>query len=121
MIAVQLELTPAEAPSDAETQARREFLLALADGEWHTAASLGARSEQEKRVLRAFAGELAGEVISCDLGYKLRRIATEADWDQAIRRRKSQIDRMTQVYVELLRARHMAIHGPTAPALHSDS
>lgn len=103
MSAEQLDLLRPEMPAVSEIDLSW-MISALQGRGWLTAADLGARSEGEKRVLRAIASASKARIISGQQGYRLGLEATLPEIDRAranllsqkieLERRIAEIDRL---------------------------
>jgi len=87
-----------------------EMIAALRGKPWQTSKDLGARSEKDKRILRAIAEESEGQIISGQKGYKLTSEATleeisETAW------LKSQGRKMIRRWIAIQRVAHPILAG----------
>lgn len=100
MNAEQLELIHRTAP--AVSAMDLDWMLGELRGKgWRHAADLGAETEAAKRRLRAIAKASKGEIISGQLGYRLTREASQAEYFHARDWMNSQADEMKSRVVEI--------------------
>jgi len=82
------------------------FMLALYGHGWKSSAELGAKTEREKRILRALAEASGGHVISGQAGYKLACEATADEHRTFVNQFKHQIEKMQRRIVESEKVYH---------------
>jgi hypothetical protein len=86
------------------------MIAALRGKNWQTARALGARKENDRRILRAIAEASEGQIISGQKGYKLTVEATLGEiagtsW------LKNQGKKMIQRWIAIQRVAHPALSG----------
>jgi|SRR5581483_7517435 len=88
------------------TSSEVEWLINQLHGRgWRTAKDIGAKTENQKRSLRAIAEASEGEIISGQKGYKLTREASIEEIDETIWL-KRQGDKMRHRWLQIQRVRH---------------
>lgn len=100
--------TPAADPGSNPSEVA-ELIAVLRGRDWQTARDLGAKTEAERRVIRAVAEAAAPQIISGQKGYKLNVEATPEEMEKfkwLLRQAKTNMGR----YVRTVRFWHGAAH-----------